>query len=117
METVDMRTEKEKAAERSEKVKQKISEVTAFVKDNKILIPFGIAMINGSAKIAKAMIQSHAVNKEIDFKERHIYDRSMGRYVELKRPLSSTQALEIESRKENGERLYVILESMNLLKK
>lgn len=46
-----------------------------------------------------------------------IYDRSLGRYTELKRPLKAKESLEIERRRKMGESLNSILDDMRLLKK
>lgn len=76
-----------------------------------------VGVTKGVTKVTSKAISAHQTSKEIRFKERTIYDRSLGRYVELKRKLSPAEALSIEERRANGEKLHVILNDMNLLKK
>ena len=56
------------------------------------------------------------LNKEQKLKDLYIYDRSHGHYWELRRKLSTREMLEIDRRKDNGESLVDILESMRVLK-
>lgn len=80
------------------------------------MVPLATAGVKGVSRITSAAIRNHAVNKEIYNRERQIYDRSLGRYVTLKRPLTDSEAFLIESRRRNGEGLTTILYSMNLIK-
>lgn len=54
--------------------------------------------------------------KEQQLKDLYIYDRSHGHYWELRRKLSTRELLEIDRRKDKGESLVDILESMRVLK-
>lgn len=54
--------------------------------------------------------------KEQNLKDKYIYDRSHGHYWELRRKLSTPELLEIDRRKDKGESLVDILESMRVLK-
>ena len=54
--------------------------------------------------------------KEKKLKDLYIYDRSHGHYWELRRKLSTQELLEIDRRKDKGESLVDILESMRVLK-
>lgn len=54
--------------------------------------------------------------KEQNLKDKYIYDRSHGHYWELRRKLSTRELLEIDRRKDKGESLVDILESMRVLK-
>lgn len=91
-----------------------------FVKDHKeelvLAVPLVVSVVGGVAKVTSSTIRNHAVDKEIRFKERTIYDRSLGRYVELRHKLTTKEALEIEERRDSGERLMTILSDMRLLK-
>ena len=80
------------------------------------MAPLGAAIIKGGSKITAAVVRNHAVNKEIYYRKRQIYDRSLGRYITLKRPLTDAEALLIETRRRNGEGLTTILYSMKLIK-
>lgn len=54
--------------------------------------------------------------KEQNLKDKYIYDRSHGHYWELRRKLSNRELTEIDRRKDKGESLVDILESMRVLK-
>lgn len=90
------------------------------VRDNKdvlmVTVPLVAGVVGGCTKLLSKTITAHTTNREIRFKERHIYDRSQGRYVELKRPLKTSEALELERRRRKGEGLNAILHDMALLK-
>ena len=108
---------KVKWAMKKEQAKRKVHETIDWANKNRelvvtVMVPASIAAMNCIAKSAR----NHAVNKEIRFKERTIYDHSLGRYVELKRPLRANEALTIEERRANGEKLHMILNDMGLLK-
>ena len=63
-----------------------------------------------------------SVNKHItirhskDLKDLYCYDRSLGHYWSLKRELANNEWIEVDRRKQRGERLSDILESMRVLK-
>lgn len=118
METVDLREAKWRY--RWQNIKDKASNISRTIVENKeVVVPVALAVgatAKGTSKIVSKLIQNHAVNKEIAFKERTIYDHSLGRYIELKKPLTNAQALTIEERKAQGEKLHVILNDMGLLK-
>lgn len=63
-------------------------------------------MANGQIKL----------NKEKDLKDLYCYDRSLGHYWKLRRELTNTEWVEIDKRKNNGERLSDILSEMKVLK-
>lgn len=81
------------------------------------LVPAAVVAGKGVTKVASSVVRNHAVNKEIRYHQRTIYDRSLGRYIELRRPLTNAEALIIEDRRRNGEGLTMILQSMHLLKR
>lgn len=119
--TVDYRTKEQKRIDRKEAVKRGVRNTCQWIKDNKDMIilvtPIVCTVVGGTTKVASKMIQKHNLNKEIKFKQCTIYDHSLGRYVELRKPLTAEQALTIEERRAQGERLHVILDSMGLLKR
>ncbi len=55
------------------------------------------------------------VEQEQFNKDRYVYDRSLGMYLKLKRPLGNNDYVLINQRKQQGEKLSNILASMNLL--
>ena len=80
------------------------------------IIVFEPVIMGGIIEIAKISTKRHTVNEEKALKERYIYDRSTGHYYELKRKPKSSEWLQIEQRKQNGETLGWILNDMGLLK-
>ena len=108
-----------KRKEFKENVKRKFSNAVNFVSDHKeeimILTPIIIAGITGVTKVSKGMIRNHNLNKEQDLKELYCYDRSLGHYWKLRKPLSNNDWMTINNRKKNGETLADILSSMNVL--
>ena len=117
MQTVDCRTTKQKLLDVKEGIKRKTKQGLEFIKENPGSIPIICTAIGGVTRVTSKAISSRATTKEIEFRQRTIYDRSLGRYVELKRPLTTRQAIEIEERRASGEKLHMILDSMNLLKR
>ena len=110
-----------KRRERKEKVQEAWNGFAGFVRNNQdillFVVPSAVTVIGGGTRVLSKAIAAHTAEREIKFKECTIYDLSMGRYVTLKRPLRTSEALEIERRKENGEKLNSILNDMNLLKR
>ena len=108
-----------KRREFKENVKRKFSNAVNFVSDHKeeimILSPIIMAGIAGVTKVSKGMIRNHNLNKEQDMKELYCYDRSLGHYWKLRKPLSNNDWIAINDRKKNGETLADILSSMNVL--
>lgn len=56
------------------------------------------------------------VHEEQKLKDNRVYDRSVGQYWETKRKIKTSERLELEERKANGEKTGQILKSMGLLK-
>lgn len=76
---------------------------------------FGIAAIKGTMKIVDKIDAKAKVDKLQDLKDRYIYDRSLGTYLEMNRIPKANEYIEIEHRKRNGEPLTAILRSMRLI--
>lgn len=103
-----------------EKVKRTTSNVYHKTKDfcinNKdVVVPVALTLAAGTVKIGKLAMKTRKLNKEEQLKEEYCYDRSLGHYWKLRRPLTNKEWLEIDSRKRNGERLSDILSSMKVL--
>lgn len=102
------------------KVKEKVNETVVWVNDNKevlvIVVPAAASVIGGLIRLAKSVSHNVSVKQEQKYKDTHIYDRSLGRYVELRRPLSNKDMQVILDRKDNGEKLSSILMDLNLIK-
>lgn len=118
---IDLRTKEQKRLDCKEAIKRKANNAWEWIKSNKesiiLITPIVCTVIGGTTKVASKIIQKHNLDKEIRFKQCTIYDHSLGRYIELCRPLTAEQALTIEERRAQGEKLHVILDSMGLLKK
>lgn len=55
--------------------------------------------------------------KKYGWKDTHIYDHSLGRYVELRRKLKSNEYAQVLERKERtGKSLSVVLDEMGFLR-
>ena len=60
-------------------------------------------------------IRKNKVQKEQDYQRTHIYDYSLGHHWTLRRELNTTEMKEFSKRKESGESVGDILESMRVL--
>lgn len=102
------------------KVINRINGTLEWINQNKealvIIVPVAVAAFNGGSKIVRGILNNVALAQEKRLKELKIYDRSMGRYIDLKRPLRQSDMKIILERKENGEKLSNILMDLNLLK-
>lgn len=122
METVNFGEFKKETKKRKRKewFDEKLNKTANWIGRNKetiaVVAPVVIAGLSGSTKIVKGISKHAALNKEKQLKERFVYDRSLGKYLELKKPLTNSQLKTILDRKENGEKLGSILQNMNLLK-
>ena len=110
--------------EKYEKIFDKIIDVTNntfnFIRSNSDviipLIPVIAVGLNGMFKVVNSKIISKRSNKDVRFKQTNMYDRSLGYYIRLKKPLNNKELMEISNRRINGESLIDILQSMNLIK-
>lgn len=113
----EKKTLKEWFEEKSDWAKWKAQAAVDWCKEHKeAIIVFGPVIMGGIIEIAKISTKRHTVNEEKALKERYIYDRSTGHYYEMKRKPKSSEWLQIEQRKQNGETLGSILNDMKLLK-
>ena len=121
-ETVNM--EDFKRESRRREFKEKITEAASraydkakdFCINNKeVVVPVAITLATGAVKLGKLVMKSKNLNKEEQLKEEYCYDRSLGHYWKLRRPLTNKEWIEIDSRKRDGERLSNILSSMKVL--
>lgn len=102
------------------RIKEKIDNGFRWVNDNKelliVIIPAAVAITKGGFKVAKSISRNIALSQEKKMKDRFIYDRSLGRYVELRRPLKNRDMQIILERKDRGEKLSTILLDLDLIK-
>lgn len=107
---------KEKALELKDKVIFKTKQAYQWCKENpEMAIAIGSAVFAGGKYLAKASIKRSNIKAEEDVKNLYCYDRSLGHYWKLRRELRNDEWIEIDRRKQNGERLSDILYSMRVL--
>ena len=110
---------KEKKDQAKTWLDEKKAQVDTWLEDEenkelvKLLAP--VLLIGGGAAL-KEFAKHKRQEREEELKTNFIYDRSNGHYYELKRQPKAKQWLEIDRRKEEGERIGEILNDMNLLK-
>lgn len=102
------------------KVKEKIQNTVYWINENKefliIVVPAASAILGGGFKVIRSISRNIALSQEKRIKDMRIYDRSMGKYIELKRPLKNADMKTILERRENGEKLSNILMDLKLIK-
>ena len=107
---------KQKALELKDKVVFKTKRAYQWCKDNpEMAIAIGSAIFASGKYLGKAAIKRSNIKAEEDAKNLYCYDRSLGHYWKLRRELRNDEWLEIDKRKQNGERLSDILDSMRVL--
>lgn len=112
----DFRKEAKKR-EFKEKVNSKIQSGKEWLERNKETVIAAAPVVIGSiAGLVKAVNKRNNLHKQEVLKDEYCYDRSLGHYWRLRRPLSNKEWLEIDKRKKNGERLSDILDEMKVLK-
>ena len=91
-----------------------------FVVENKELLTVGIPAMAVITKNVTHTVTKLTHNRNLKLDERakssRWYDPSLGHYWYTKRPLSSSEQLAVKRRRDAGEKLGDILESMKLLK-
>lgn len=96
---------------------RKKEELNVWIGENKEVLKIATpVVIGGGLELIKVLVKRSNVNKEEALKTNFIYDRHSGHYYELKRQPKSKQWLEIDRRKDEGERVGDILKDMRLLK-
>lgn len=116
IEIVDFQKET-KRRQRKEWIHSKVDNAGRWINDNKemilILGPAALGALTTGIKVVSKHSQQH---KEKDLKDLYCYDRSLGHYWKLRRELTNSEWVEIDKRKNNGERLGDILEELKVLK-
>lgn len=107
---------KQKAIELKDKVVFKTKQAYQWCKENpEATIAIGSFILAGGKYLGKAAIKRSNIKAEENVKNLYCYDRSLGHYWKLRRELRNDEWLEIDKRKQNGERLSDILASMRVL--
>lgn len=111
------KTFKDRFEEEKMKAEMKLNDLKLWCSEHKAeLAVFGPPVIAAIVELVKTVAKRSTVNEERHLKENYIYDRSMGHYYELRRKLKSSEWLQIEQRKREGESLGEILQDMRVLK-
>lgn len=79
------------------------------------LFSTGVALVKGASNVYSKHQTKANLRKQEELQDLYIYDRSLGRYQRLRHPLSTTEAIEVERRRADGERLMSILVDMRLV--
>lgn len=107
---------KQKAIELKDKVIFKTKQAYQWCKDNpEMAITIGSVIFAGGKYCVKAGVKHRQIKEQEDVKNLYCYDRSLGHYWKLRRELRNDEWIEIDRRKQNGERLSDILYSMRVL--
>lgn len=115
---------KERRDKRKQWINDKFKDFECWCANNpqlaSILIPgaimLGGGLIKGGTSVVKAAINNNTAKHQNRVDDRRIYDPSEGFYWNLKRDLNTSQKLELERRKAEGESMGQILEDMRVLK-
>lgn len=78
-------------------------------------IPFAIVGLKTANNAVRAASRKSDLKKEQELKDLYIYDRSIGKYHKLRRPMRTSEMLELDRRRANGESMIRILDDMRLL--
>lgn len=102
------------------KALEKGQQVVQYVEEHKEVIIIATPIILGGIGIAKKLAggvtKMGALHAERDLKDFRVYDRRLGAYLRLRKPLNNGDWKKITPRMKNGERLVDILQSMDMLK-
>lgn len=117
MDTIDIRSPKQKIRDAGKAVTRKLSQGWDWVKENKelvaITLPVASTAIFGSVKLIGRAVNNH---KAEVIKNQYIYDPRLGIYWPTKRALSGAEKLEYSRRYKEGEVGGEILRQMKILK-
>lgn len=107
----------EKQQQWKQELKAKVDKTEEWAHDNRELLIAGAPVMFATVKaVTKFTTKQINMKKQQSLKELYCYDRSLGHYWRLKRELTNFEWLEIESRKQRGEKLADILVSLKVLK-
>lgn len=102
------------------KLKKAKDKTVDYLMDHpELMISLGIAVVSGTVALVKGGIRHAKVTNKLQLekslKELYVYDRSMGHYWKLRKPLSNNEWAIINNRVKSGERLADILLNMGVL--
>lgn len=113
-----------KRAYRKAQFKLRVKKTGEWLSNNKeltlILAPAAIGLVTiitkGGIGLVRDAIKAINIRSEKHVKDFYCYDRSLGHYWSLKRELTNREWIDIDKRKQNGERLADILNDLHVLK-
>lgn len=106
-----------KKAHFKRKVADKAAKVANWVSNNKELVIVALPfVVKGTASVCKFAGKNINLHKQERIKNLYCYDPSLGHYWHLKRDLTNSEWVQVDRRKQNGERLADILSDMRVLK-
>lgn len=115
--TVDELTRKSKTQKIKSWFTRKARKAETWIYNNREMIMIlGPSIIAGTATVARVVGKHVNLRKEEKLKDLYCYDRSLGHYWALRRELTNKEWVEIDKRKQNGERLADILSELKVLK-
>ena len=113
----DFRKEQKKR-EIKEKINQKYQQGKDWVTRNKEAVIAATPVVIGCITTVSKVVGRHInIRKQEVVKTHYIFDRSLGMYWKLNRELRTSEQLEVERRKKNGERMGDILSDMGVLRR
>lgn len=99
-----------------ENAKSKLKNAVEWLDNHKWFISTVVSITSTVLYFSAKKHGKATVKLSNDYKDRHIYDPSLGHYWELNRKLNNREWQEIERRLANGEKYGQILSSMGVLK-
>lgn len=118
METIDYRSKEQKREDRKRKLKEKWNSFVIWCEEHFLFFVTVFSAILGFfVSLSKTKKSNEKACEEKKLKERMIYDRRNGHYVEVKRQPRGSEWMEIDERYEQGESMAEIADDMGLLKK
>lgn len=81
------------------------------------ILVFGPGAIALTQKLIREVNRGRRIKEDKHHREKTVYNRSCGSYIELRRKLTANEQLELDRRKRNGESIAEILSDMGVMKK
>lgn len=108
---------KKKMKERIEDAKARVAQFWEKCKENKeAIIAVGSVTIPATVEVVKVAVRNRSRRDDNNRRKKSMWDPVEGHWWELKRPLTSSELLEVEHRVKNGESRGEVLYSMRVLK-
>lgn len=102
-------------------VKRKYEEGKKWCEDHTELaiamIPVGLVAIKGIGNTVRSIDRKIDQKREDERREKQIFDHSLGKWHELRRPMTMKETIEFDARRGKGESTVSILYDMGLLRR